>query len=172
MKSAGGLAIGLVVSLLVFAFVAELSYLLWRKKKRISSIRRRHAEEEDLENGGQDDYAAATAVTGKYNAKELFHLICWKNPSTVIAKPDSEHGGGGGGAEEESVELELMRLHNLAGPPRFLFTTKEETKEDLVDSEDGRSRVGEFSSRRLSLSRSKSLSEIEGEDLAHELSRF
>ncbi|CAN1231024.1 hypothetical protein LINGRAPRIM_LOCUS1512 [Linum grandiflorum] len=53
-----------------------------------------------------------------------------------------------------------MRLHNLAGPPRFLFTIKEETKEDLVDSEDGRSRVGEFSSRRLSLSRSKSLSEI------------
>ncbi|RVW57018.1 hypothetical protein CK203_070516 [Vitis vinifera] len=32
-----------------------------------------------------------------------------------------------------------MRLHNLAGPPRFLFTIKEETKEDL-ESDDGKSK--------------------------------
>lgn len=31
----------------------------------------------------------------------------------------------------ESVDIELMRLHNLNGPPRFLFTIEEETEEDL-----------------------------------------
>nr|CAD1817626.1 unnamed protein product [Ananas comosus var. bracteatus] len=56
-------------------------------------------------------------------AEALLHLCFWKKPS------------------EESVEAELMRLHGLAGPPRFLFTIKEETKEDL-ESEDGRSRGG------------------------------
>jgi hypothetical protein len=29
---------------------------------------------------------------------------------------------------EEGVESEFMRLHNLVGHPRFLFTIKEETK--------------------------------------------
>ncbi|GJZ55971.1 hypothetical protein Tco_0611164 [Tanacetum coccineum] len=33
--------------------------------------------------------------------------------------------------EEESFDLELMRIHNLHGPPRFLATINEETKEDL-----------------------------------------
>ncbi|XP_071719753.1 uncharacterized protein [Rutidosis leptorrhynchoides] len=35
------------------------------------------------------------------------------------------------GLDDESLDLELMRLHNLCGPPRFLFTINEETKEDL-----------------------------------------
>ncbi|KAK7261460.1 hypothetical protein RIF29_27773 [Crotalaria pallida] len=44
---------------------------------------------------------------------------------------------------EESVESELMRLHNLAGPPRFLFTIQEETKEDLeAEDENSRNRKG------------------------------
>ncbi|KAF5744618.1 hypothetical protein HS088_TW07G00193 [Tripterygium wilfordii] len=49
-----------------------------------------------------------------------------------------------------------MRLHNLAGPPRFLFTIKEETKEDL-ESEDGKSR-GDCKSRKSS--RTRSLSDL------------
>ncbi|CAI0474914.1 unnamed protein product [Linum tenue] len=47
-----------------------------------------------------------------------------------------------------------MRLHNLAGPPRFLFTINEESKEDL-ESEDGKSRLGSRQG-----SRTKSLSDI------------
>ncbi|XP_076892341.1 uncharacterized protein LOC143544059 [Bidens hawaiensis] len=51
-------------------------------------------------------------------------------------------------SEEESLDLELMRLHNLHGPPRFLTTINEETKEDL---ESERSRKG---------SRTRSLSDL------------
>lgn len=48
------------------------------------------------------------------------------------------------------MEAELLRLQNLCGLPRFLFTIQEETKEDL-ESEDGqKSRKG---------SRSRSLSD-------------
>ena len=35
------------------------------------------------------------------------------------------------GFGEESIDLELMRLHNLCGPPRFLFTINEETSLDM-----------------------------------------
>ncbi|KAJ0906003.1 hypothetical protein HanPSC8_Chr07g0300511 [Helianthus annuus] len=53
--------------------------------------------------------------------------------------------------DDMSVETELLRLHSLCGPgpPRFLFTIKEETKEDL-ESED-RSKKG---------SRGRSLSDV------------
>ncbi|CAL1389566.1 unnamed protein product [Linum trigynum] len=55
-------------------------------------------------------------------------------------------GEGGGG--EESVELELMRLHNLVGPSRFLFAITEE-------SEDAKSRLSSWQG-----SRTKILSDI------------
>ncbi|GMY10828.1 hypothetical protein FCV25MIE_06067 [Fagus crenata] len=151
MASFSGLGIGLslVFGCLLLAFVAELYYLLWWRKKRVIST--------EIE----DDY-------GNY-AKELFQFMCWKRPSSLHTtttnnnnnntqesvsvrdpdannsthEPDLELGSSKDlllkTYEEEGVESELMRLHNLAGPPRFLFTIKEETREDL-ESEDGKSR--------------------------------
>ncbi|GMI92142.1 hypothetical protein like AT5G59350 [Hibiscus trionum] len=141
MKSFSGLGIGLslVFGCLVLALFAELYYLLWWKKKRIASSEVEY------------DYT-------NY-AKELVQLFCWKKPSAPLhapttannhqdtngVEPDLELGSTTkalllmGGFGEEGVESELMRLHNLAGPPRFLFTIKEETKDDL-ESEDKGSR--------------------------------
>ncbi|KAE8729479.1 hypothetical protein F3Y22_tig00003715pilonHSYRG00256 [Hibiscus syriacus] len=89
-------------------------------------------------------------------AKELVQLLCRKKSSTPLhaptiannhqdidgVEPDLELGSTKGlllkgGFGEEGVESELMRLHNLAGPPRFLFTIKEETKEDLESEDKG-----------------------------------
>lgn len=156
MTSFSGLGIGLslVFGCLLFALVAELYYLLWWKKRSFTS-----QVEDEFTN----------------YAKEFFHLICWnwkrgsssssslqpnnsrenqRNLEVRAQESDVEIGcskdlllkSSGG---EDGVELELMRLHNLAGPPRFLFTIKEETKEDL-ESED-RSRKG---------SRTRSLSDL------------
>ncbi|KAE8656816.1 hypothetical protein F3Y22_tig00116997pilonHSYRG00399 [Hibiscus syriacus] len=140
MKSFSGLGIGLslVFGCLVLALVAELYYLLWWKKKRVASSEVEY------------DYI-------NY-ARELVQLFCWKKSSTPLHAPtiannhqdingvelDLELGSTKGlqltgGFGEEDVESELMRLHNLSGPPRFLFTIKEETKEDL-ESEDKGSR--------------------------------
>ncbi|XP_022148495.1 uncharacterized protein LOC111017117 [Momordica charantia] len=148
-----GIGLSLVFGCLLFALVAELYYLLWWKKSSFSS----EVEDDEFTN----------------YAKEFFHLICWErapasssslqpnnsrpnetNPQLRNQEPDMEIGSSkdlllksSGG--EDGVEVELMRLHNLAGPPRFLFTIKEETKEDL-ESED-RSRKG---------SRTRSLSDL------------
>ncbi|XP_064970962.1 uncharacterized protein LOC135615853 [Musa acuminata AAA Group] len=90
-------------------------------------------------------------------ARELLHLFCWRKPSvpsstevnpqeisaTVDVAACSEEGqlrvqSSSSNGDDDTVEAELMRLHSLAGPPRFLFTINEESKEDL-ESEDVRS---------------------------------
>lgn len=147
--SFGGLsvALSLVFGFLLLALCAQLYYFLWWKKRRTQV---------DIE-----------MDHGNY-AKGVFYWGCWKTPcvmkhgsntsKSVIRDPESAnhepemeldllHKSFG----EEGVESELMRLHNLAGPPRFLFPIKEETKEDL-ESEDGKSNRSRKGSRTRSLS--------------------
>ncbi|XP_068642104.1 uncharacterized protein [Aristolochia californica] len=162
MKSLSSLGIGLslVFGCLLLALIAELYYLLWWKKR----IANREIE---------DDYSSS--------ARELFYLLCWKKPSSLSSASLNPHSSvrlsdthvhdsgeqlhlhSHSGMDflfkpfgEEHVETELMRLHNLSGPPRFLFTIKEETKEDL-ESEDGKSRADNKSRKG---SRSRSLSDL------------
>ncbi|XP_072976745.1 uncharacterized protein [Typha angustifolia] len=153
-----GISLTLVSSFLLLALMAELYYLFWWKKRRSDQ--------------GVEETHASTA-------KELLHLFCWRKPSSLSStalNPQQIHSSTNGGDHssdtqfssnsskdlllktyggEESVDAELMRLHSLSGPPRFLFTIKEETKEDL-ESEDGRSRGG----RSRKGSRGRSLSDL------------
>ncbi|XP_020571731.1 uncharacterized protein LOC110018680 [Phalaenopsis equestris] len=139
-----GIGLSLVSGFLLLALIAELYYLfLW--KKRVPN--------REMEN----DYQSPI--------RELLYIFCWKKPSflrSTALNPrevctsaqipngsDDAHIDSGSskdflipfGSGEESMEAELMRLHSLSGPPRFLFTIKEETKEDL-ESESGRSGKG------------------------------
>ncbi|XP_059315345.1 uncharacterized protein LOC132065812 [Lycium ferocissimum] len=149
MSSFSGLGIGLsfVFGCILMGLVAELYYLLWVRKRIPKS---------ETEN--------------QYNNTELSHYFCWKKPNSVnnvssqqqvrnqemnSQDQDLELGTSKDlllkGYGEDSVESELMRLHNLCGPPRFLFTIKEETKEDL-ESEDGKSHRSRTCSRNRSFS--------------------
>lgn len=134
MSSFSGLGIGLcfLFGCVFLAFVAELYYLLWWKKrtsqddienqnfsssnftpihfscfKKFNSSRIPETQQKDLENCGD----------------EIENQAKQQDP-TQKDSPLKSFG-------EESLDLELMRLHNLCGPPRFLFTINEETKEDL-----------------------------------------
>ncbi|XP_044504410.1 uncharacterized protein LOC123224768 [Mangifera indica] len=158
MTSFSGLGIGLslVFGCLLLALFAELYYVLWWKK--------RITQGEEIE----ADYS-------NY-AKELIQLFCWKKPPSLHStnthqdretgppvanghEPDPELGTSKDlllkAVGEEGEVAELMRIHNLAGPPRFLFTIKEETKEDM-ESDDGKSR----GDRSRKGSRTKSLSDL------------
>ncbi|KAK6163206.1 hypothetical protein DH2020_000070 [Rehmannia glutinosa] len=85
---------------------------------------------------------------------ELYYLLYWKNriegfcfqkknPISSQEQGDLEMGSSKDlvikGYGEEGIETELMRAHNLCGPPRFLFTIKEEDFD--LESEDGKSRT-------------------------------
>ncbi|CAN0916916.1 hypothetical protein LINGRAHAP2_LOCUS29977 [Linum grandiflorum] len=156
MKSPGRLVIGLslIFGCLFLALAAKLHYLL-RWKKRIT-----HRDSETEE----ESHIAGSFTANHNNAKEFLHFVYWKKPAaqpdlSQTYDPDLESGGkrkekekdkepllvkggeegGGGGQAEESVESELMRLHNFAGPLWFLFTIKEEEKEDLESECDKRS---------------------------------
>ncbi|KAK6929331.1 hypothetical protein RJ641_005536 [Dillenia turbinata] len=152
MRSLSGVGLGLsvVFGCLFLALLAELYYLFWWKK-RIS-----YRDVEDELNS---------------SSRELMYMFCWKKPSSLSSTAlnpqeicSSLRFGTSTNTQaneqdlvlkpfgEEAMETELMRLHNLSGPPRFLFTIKEETKEDL-ESEDAKSRVDKRS-------RGRSLSDL------------
>ncbi|CAN0837222.1 hypothetical protein LINGRAHAP2_LOCUS1739 [Linum grandiflorum] len=145
-----GLGLSIVFGCLLVALVAELYYLLWWKRRFTN---RRQIAKDDFSNP----------------AKEFFYMLCVKRPplrhnssqeicpsSSVIItealvnheqQPHEVQGGkefvfkpvGDGSTDDEVEAAELMMLNNLSGPPRFLFTITEETREDL-ESEEGRSR--------------------------------
>ncbi|WOL16573.1 hypothetical protein Cni_G25360 [Canna indica] len=138
-----GIGFSLVSGCLFLALVAELCYLvLWKKR---------------------------TDRAAEANYRSLSDLFCWKGKSSSALNPNDISITSMedqlqrkdlllkplGRGEEESLEAELMRLHGLAGPPRFLFTIKEETWEDL-ELEEGWSRDG----RSGKGSRGKSLSDL------------
>ncbi|KAL6980520.1 hypothetical protein U1Q18_022160 [Sarracenia purpurea var. burkii] len=141
MISLSGLGIGLslVFGCLLLALVAELYYLLWWKKR----ISNREIE---------DDYSSP--------AREFLHIFCWKKPSSFSSTAQNPRQlSSSSFSSSSSLRIThsshlhepqaLFHLHpnkdlgleNLSGPPRFLFSIKEETKEDL-ESEDGKSRGG------------------------------
>lgn len=149
MKTLSSLGIGLslVFGCLFLAFVAELYYLLWWKK-RIAS---RHIE---------DGYSSS--------ARELFHLLCSKKSSSLGSTELDPHTSDAPDHDsddmqlksfgENGLETEIMRLQNYSGPPRLLFTIKEETKEDL-ESDDGKSKGADDNKSRKG-SRGRSLSDL------------
>ncbi|PSS33361.1 Optomotor-blind protein [Actinidia chinensis var. chinensis] len=142
-----GLALSLVFGCLFLALLAEIYYLLWWKRR----ITNREIE---------DDYISPT--------REFLYMFCWKNPSSLsstalnpqelsssmrvtdthVHEPQAPIQGHPNKDLWPNPFGDDDGLQDLSGPPRFLFTIKEETKEDL-ESQDGRSRKG---SRNRSLS--------------------
>ncbi|XP_062198256.1 uncharacterized protein LOC133900972 [Phragmites australis] len=145
MRALSRLGVGLAVvsALLLLALTAELYYIFVHKRR----LRRRAAA------------ISHAASSPSSSSRELLQLFCFKKPPALASTytVQEPHAGDatavavavGDEDDDETVEAQLMRLGSLVGPPRLLFTIKEETKEDL-ESEDGRSRRG----------RSRSLGEL------------
>lgn len=146
MRALSRLGVGLAVvsALLLLALTAELYYIFVYKRR----LRRRAAAISDA------------ASSPSSSSRELLQLFCFKKPPALASTytvHQEPHATGTAVAvtvdeddDDETVEAQLMRLSSLVGPTRLLFTIKEETKEDLDESEDGRSRCG----------RSRSLGEL------------
>lgn len=134
MSSFSGLEIGLcfLFGCILLVLSAELYYLLWWK-------RRFSKNKQDIEN----QHLSSSNITPTTTLSS--YTCCWKTSKSIktqekdlqthVKQQDSDMGLGkdlvSNDLGDESLDLELMRLHNLGGPPRFLFTINEETKEDL-----------------------------------------
>ncbi|XP_073128358.1 uncharacterized protein [Henckelia pumila] len=134
MKSLSGVGLGLslVFGCLLVALMGELYYLLWWKRRRL--------------NGNQ-------IPPRKSSSSSSYMLCCWIKPTQELcsssilvhepqANPSKDFVGFAPFGEGS--------LENFSGPPRFLFTIAEETKEDL-ESEDGIIRNSKNSTSRASL---------------------
>lgn len=144
--SSVGLALSVVFGCLLFALIAELYYLLWWKNRILKT---------NLEDG----------YSNSSKAREFCFMFCGKSSRTSLntnALKSQEICSSDTQLVHEPTQLQLQVGSNmdsssefwfkpfgddtmdnefmgLCGPPRFLFTIKEETKEDL-ESEDGKSK--------------------------------
>ncbi|KAL9676972.1 hypothetical protein QQ045_005195 [Rhodiola kirilowii] len=139
-----GIVAGLFFGLLSVSAAGKFYYLFRYKKKR-----------QDCYDGGDRKVIEERSdIVGKNGGGAW--LLCWRKASPIhdnVSRESSHREEEKDAADvemgygmtvksivEEGVEAELMRLHNLCGPPRFLFTIKEETVEDLA-SEDGKTKT-------------------------------
>nr|GEX69898.1 hypothetical protein [Tanacetum cinerariifolium] len=125
--------------LLVLALVAEVCYLLWWKKKTEDN-------QEDIENQNFSPskksplyfFCFKTTTSSRNILNQPNNLQnCLKESDDIKVKEQEPTSKDlqVKCLDEESLDVEIMRLHNLCGPPRFLTTINEETKEDMeVDS--------------------------------------
>nr|XP_043610976.1 uncharacterized protein LOC122582624 [Erigeron canadensis] len=147
MATFSSLEIGLsfICGLVLLGCAIEVYYLLWWKKRKY---------EIDQEN----QKPSVPSFSSTYKPTHMSYISCWKNNSSTKPTKTQENNQNPDmglvqdlvldDSEEESLDLELMRLHNLQGPPRFLTTINEETKEDIE------------SQRSRKCSRTKSLSDL------------
>ncbi|XP_022948541.1 uncharacterized protein LOC111452187 [Cucurbita moschata] len=148
------IGLGLALGFLFLGIVAELYYLLWRNNKRINTTGVQHDaynKPRPLPLIPSETNSTREITRNPLENRHGLDLEFGSGEDLLLktAAEDDEHDE----AEEEDVEL--MAIYNLAGQPRFLFTIKEETREDL-ESEDAKSR----GDRSRKGSRNRSLSDI------------
>ncbi|GAA0160700.1 hypothetical protein LIER_17194 [Lithospermum erythrorhizon] len=152
------LGLSLVFCCLLLALVAEFFYLFWWKKRVITNA----GCEDGYSNPSKEFFTLCWKKPSSLSNIRPLNLQepqaqgdldtdIWDNPCNAppqnprvesyhIAHFGSEYYNRFG--EEDSIDNEMMRSQQLSGPPRYLFTIKEETNEDL-ESEDMKSRVEE-----------------------------
>ncbi|XP_023512262.1 uncharacterized protein LOC111777053 [Cucurbita pepo subsp. pepo] len=155
-----GIVLSFVFGFLLFALFAELFYFLWWKKRRFTS------EDEDKFTKYVKKFFRHICLNWKRNSSSSssfssplqFNDSRGNQLNSELRNQESEIENGcnkdllllkSGGGDGAAGALDPARLYNLLGPPSFLCSIKEETKEDL-ESED-RSRKG---------SRARSLSDM------------
>ncbi|KAJ8566113.1 hypothetical protein K7X08_030590 [Anisodus acutangulus] len=155
--SSVGLALSVVFGCLLLALVAELYYLLWWKNRIVKT---------NLEDGKVREFCYMFCGKSRtsLNPNALKSQEICSSDTQLVHEPtqvqvqvqsnvDSNSDFWFKPFGDDAMDNEFM---GLCGPPRFLFTIKEETKEDL-ECEDGKSK-NENKSRKGS--RTRSLSDL------------
>ncbi|XP_073147953.1 uncharacterized protein [Henckelia pumila] len=121
----GGLSKVGIVLIIVFAIslvmlLAQLIYVLWRRR-----VFRRHG-------GGGDHFSQHSSSDSSFSSKELLYFFCVRSHPSSITAPDTADGlGSNPRPEMEVIDVDLLKIHGMFGPPRFLFTIKEEEGEHM-----------------------------------------
>ncbi|EPS59595.1 hypothetical protein M569_15211 [Genlisea aurea] len=124
-----GVVLTVILLLTLIALMAQLIYVLWRRRVVC------HRSGGDLDGDGlaTDDRIRmySSSPDSAFSSRELLYFFCIKSKSsgansksaTVPADSGSES------TEAEVVEIDVLALNGMFGPPRLLFTIKEEERE-------------------------------------------
>ncbi|MCD7460320.1 hypothetical protein HAX54_043290 [Datura stramonium] len=159
--SSVGLGLSVVFGCLLLALVAELYYLLWWKNRIVKT---------NLEDGKAREFCYMFCGKSRtcLNPNGLKSQEICASDTQLVHEPTQLQLQVGSNSVDSSSDFWFKpfgddnstnmdnEFMGLCGPPRFLFTIKEETKEDL-ESEDGKSK-SENKSRKGS--RTRSLSDL------------
>lgn len=109
-----------VFSFFLLLLLADLLYVVWWR-------RRFHAETAASAAGSDDPYRSPS--------KELLYFLCWKSYSRVepASSTPAAATGSASPAPSPSGHADLMKLQEVHGPSRFLFTIKEEREESEAE---------------------------------------
>lgn len=148
-----GLALSVVFTCLLFALIAEIYYLLWWKRR---IIRR---EINNVYTNPTRDYlymfwwkkkqkpspSSSLSLVNSTNAPQS-HQCSDNNSKDYLVKPLEDYD------YDYDYEDGVVERGLISGPPRFLFTIKEETKEDLLESSELDGKSSSRDGKRSSLS--------------------
>ncbi|MCD7452898.1 hypothetical protein HAX54_018573 [Datura stramonium] len=116
-----GIALTIIFVISLLALFVQLLFLLWRRRRRnFSRNIPIHVHENVLE-----------PSTSSSSKEQLLYLLCLRTqPNLSRVEPDSSPSPNSPDPEELEL-IDLLKLQGMYGPPRFLFTIKEEEREDL-----------------------------------------
>ncbi|GLJ55476.1 hypothetical protein SUGI_1191290 [Cryptomeria japonica] len=167
-----GIGLGVVFGCFVLALMVKIYCVFWWRKRLNSAVAQEQQHEEQDEDayicrspskelfylfcwrkqGSMSSRALNTNASSEsvdsriINFEGDAHVVLTTSPESSPVHPEFVNK-----VLAEGMDAELMRIHGLLGPPRILFTIKEETKEDM-ESEDGRSKKSKRGSHSRSFS--------------------
>ncbi|KAL2481739.1 hypothetical protein Adt_34705 [Abeliophyllum distichum] len=121
-----GILLTIIFVISLMALFAELFYVLWRRRV----VRSKNSPASD---GGYQYPSSGSSFLSAVCYQDFLYFFCIRSQSRIepnsITPTSSDNLSSNGPPEMEVVDV--WKLQRMCGPPRFLFTIKEEEKEDL-----------------------------------------
>ncbi|CAA0843000.1 Unknown protein [Striga hermonthica] len=147
-------ALIVILAIALLALLAELLYLLRRRSRKAGQVPA--AGDDEI-----SQISADSSLSSFTASKDLLYFLCGRPPPQFrlernSAAADPEAPGGLDSdlrPDIEAVDFDLVKIHGVFGPPRFLFTIVEEEREDLEPpaGKHGRREIRGAAARRVSL---------------------
>ncbi|KAL0426602.1 UNVERIFIED_CONTAM: hypothetical protein Slati_2835000 [Sesamum latifolium] len=128
-----GTALAIIFAISLVVLFAELFYVLWRRR-----VFRRQTNA--VGGGGGDEVSQYSSSGSSFSSiassKELLYFFCIRPQFCFDRNSDTANAtandlSSNQQSDMEVVDIDLLKIQGMFGPPRFLFTIAEEEREDM-----------------------------------------
>ncbi|XP_051150516.1 uncharacterized protein LOC127264948 [Andrographis paniculata] len=130
-----GVALTVIFAITLVALFGQLFHFLWRRR----------VEQRQILRGGDTDHLNlynSSSNSSSFSSKELLYFLCIRAQSRNASNSVTSSGAVDDRRRRqleldvEGIDVDVFQIQGMFGPPRFLFTIKEEEKEDLESPAD------------------------------------